>query len=493
LYIQKQKYKGENMLRMSSGTLRDRIERYSNVLVASALALSGVLPLLNAGQVNAAQLTSRKVTISSSQEDVTGVSYTFQFNTPAPGSVIQSMIFQFCDTPLGTCNLPGTDGTPTAAERMDVDQGTATAGAFTGSQATAFSDYDPAANGAGSDGACTDGEGGSGTSTMFCVTRSEGGSEAAGTKTFVVTNVTNPVIPSGNNEEIYVRISTFSGDDFTGAVDSGTVAASIVDQITVTGRVQERLVFCVFAMEDLDGSTAVTPASGGAAGEIPSDCSGAEANEDTNVDIGVIDNTSIARSPVDNSPPASLGNDRFGAAMLNTNASNGVVLTYYPTTASSGTDELRSFRVPGATCNNSGTSTVDQCFIDASSAGETFANGTERFGLQIACVINSTTGTTGSTSNLGAGGTGSGASGTYNTAYSNVDDSIADDGTDNCENVDAGYKFAWDDSGNPVTLISSSTVVDDELVKMRYGATANATTPTGTYTVASTFIATPTY
>jgi hypothetical protein len=144
---------------------------------------------------------------------------------------------------------------------------------------------------------------------------------------------------------------------------------------------------------------------------------------------------------------------------------------------------------------------LNQCFISADdTAGETFTAGTERFGMQIACVNNagrqvaSSPSAAGTTSNLGSAGSGSGTAGTFNAVYSNVDNSIADDNvTADCENSDAGQKFAWRDSGTAQALISSSTVVDDELVKMRFGATASATTPTGTYTVATTFIATPVF
>lgn len=469
-----------------NSNLREAFLRYSNGLIAFAFTVSGLMPIILSGQAEAAQMTTRKVTISDSTPDKTGVTYAFSFTTATAAS-IQSMSYQFCTTPLGTCVLPGGAG---AANKIDVSQVTANAGAFTGTNSTAFTDY------TGADaGGCTEADGGSGVATQFCATRTQPASEAAGAKTFSITSISNPTINSGNNEPVYVRIVTYSDTAFATEVDSGTVAASIVNQLTVTGRVQERLVFCVFALDDTAGSSATV---GTASGNMPDDCSASEANASTNVDIGIIDNLSISKSPVDNSPPSLIGNDRFGAAMINTNASNGVALTYYPTLATSGTNQLRAFRVAGASCNASSASVVDQCFVSASTSGEAFSAGTERFGLHIACLANSTTNSTGTTSNLGknAAGTytsGSGSGGSYNTAYSNTDNSMADDGSDDCENGDAGNKFAWDDSGTAVPLISSTTVVDDELIKMRYGATANSTTPTGAYTVSTTYIATSTF
>ena len=116
--------------------------------------------------------------------------------------------------------------------------------------------------------------------------------------------------------------------------------------------------------------------------------------------------------------------------------------------------------------------------------------------MQIACV-NTTRGTT---NNVGKTGgifvMGSGSGGSVNSAYNagNTIGTMADSG-DDCENdtVNTVHKYAWQDSGTAMAIIGSSSVIDDEMVKMRFGATANATTPTGTYTVASTFIATPTF
>ncbi len=477
------------MLRMSIGTLRERSVQSGNLLIALAFALSGLMPIILMKQASAAQLTARKVLISNSTPDATGVTYDFTFTTQS-STTIQSLSFQFCNTPLGTCVLPGTDGTPTAAEKIDVSQVTASTGGFTGTTANGFADY------TGADaGGCTEADGGSGVATQFCATRTQATPEAAGIKTFSLTGVSNPIISAGNNEPVYVRVVTYSDTAFATAVDQGTVAASIVNQLTVTGRVQERLVFCVFALDDTAGSSATV---GTAATNMPTDCTASEATASTSVDIGTIDNSTIAKSPVNNTPPTSLGNDRFAAAMLNTNATGGVALTYYPTLASSGTNELRAFRVAGASCNVSGTDITDQCFVSAATTGTGFVAGTEKFGTQIACIANSATNSTGTTANLGKNGagtytSGSGAGGSFNTAYSNTDDSMVDDGSDDCENSDIGVKFAWDASGTAVPLISSVTVVDDELVKMRYGATASATTPTGTYTVATTYIATATF
>jgi len=157
--------------------------------------------------------------------------------------------------------------------------------------------------------------------------------------------------------------------------------------------------------------------------------------------------------------------------------------------------------VAGASCNATATFIGDQCFISASdSTADDFttlqAGGTtERFGMQIVCVADAATTTAGTPSNLGTGGNGTGTGGTFNTVYANGKTTLAgiQDSTDDCENSEASNLYGWRTTGVAQALISSTTVVDDELVKLRFAAFANATTPTGTYTVASTFIATPTF
>lgn len=479
-----------NLLNFNTDSLKSLSRRVQYLLIAAVFSMAGLMPIVLQRVASAATLSSRSVSISTSQPDATGVSYLFSFTTQS-STTIQSLVFQFCDTPLGTCVLPGG---ATAPDKIDVSQVTASAGAFTGTSATAFADY------TGVDaGACTEADGGSGVATMFCATRTDATSETAGAKTFNITGISNPTIPSGNNEEVYVRVSTYSDTAFATAVDDGTVAASIVNQLTVAGRVQERLVFCVFALDDAAGSSSTV---GSAATNFPTNCSATEATASSNVDIGVVDNLSVARSPVANTPPSSLGNARFGAAMVNTNASLGVSVSYYATPATSGTNQLGAFRVAGASCNASASTLTDQCFrsaLDNTNAGTTITTGNENFGMQIVCVTNSNTTTAGTTANLGAGGNGTGSGNTFRTAYANgattlgtLEDTVA---TDDCENTEAGNLYAWNDTpaSTAQAIIGASTVVDDELIKLRFGASAEATTPTGSYTVASTFIATATF
>lgn len=446
------------------------------LITAAILAVAGLVPILTSQSVSAGQVTTRKSTISSSKSGQTGVSWQFDFTFPT-AAIVQGIIFEFCTTPLGTCTKP---------TGLDVSTGTANVSATqTFSQTPAFTEVTTATG----NGDCN--IAGTNADTKFCVDRTAGTSgtaETAAAKQITITSVTNPTLPgqASSYSTVYVRMTFYNNDTFAPGANSanivhnGTVAAAITQQLTTSGRVQERLAFCVAAIDDDDA--------------LPADCAAFPTT--TSIDLGTIDNTTAPismTSPVE--PTATNGaNDHYGIAMVNTNASGGVLIAYYPeedTIVSGGdTDQLRNFRVASADCSATTTSVTDQCFINADANGEAFVAGTERFGLQVPCKDT----TQGSTNNLGSAGTGAGTAGTYNTAYSNTDDTITSSA--DCESPtagDTGVKFAWNNSGTAAPLISSTSVVEDEIVKLRFGAVAAATTPTGLYRVTTTYIATPTF
>ncbi len=419
---------------------RKSMSRMLQIAAAGMLLTASIAQIIGFQSAEAAQMGSRKVTISDSEISATGVDYTFTFTT-ATSAAIQGVRLQFCDTPLGTCN---------AVSGVSVATADATAATQTWTNAGDIDD-----NGSLDEGDCTEA-----TNSAFeiCLERANATAEAAASKVFTLNTVTN----ADAQDTVYVRIATYSDTAFATLVDSGIVAAAMVRQLTVNGRVQERLEFCVSAIDD--------------AAALPANCTAMGSN--TTIDLGVIDNSSVKIAPQNDATPSDGANDDYGIAMINTNASSGVVLTYFPEAAATGTNELRSFRVTGATCNVSGTDVTDQCFQDATpnNTADVFAAGTERFGMVVPCVDN----TQGTTTNLT----------TVPTAYNGDDNDVTFAG--DCEN-EAETEFAWNDSATAATLASSSNVVDDEIVKLRFAATASATTPTGSYTVTTTYIATPTF
>jgi hypothetical protein len=322
--------------------------------------------------------------------------------------------------------------------------------------------------------------------TMFCVTGT-GSAGAASGATVDLSGIDNPDILTGAYISVYVRISLYSDTAYSTKVHEGTVAAAITQQITAVGRVAERLQFCAGAIAD----TAALPDScDDTVNTFPTE---------TNVDLGVIVETDTTASPVD--PAVSngnLANDRYGLLMVNTNASGGVVVQYFPEIAdqvsASDTDQLRAFRVVPTDCSATANSETDQCFVSADyTTGETFAANAEMFGMAVACINDRA-----STSNfLPANG------GTIGAGYQG-DGVFTDDVVgfvDDCENEDAlvvdNYEWGFRDDGVPDTIASTAgstvKVVDDEAIKIRFGAIASPTTPTGTYQVITTYIATPTF
>jgi hypothetical protein len=435
------------MLRMfSQSSLRTAVRNSALYIQMALLAVAGFAPLLGSGSVDAAQLTSRSVTITSSKAGQTGVSYNFQFNyaTTTP----QSVILQFCSTPLGTCTIPNSMNVSSATIGTLTNFNSGTAGSRAGS---ATND-------------CT-----APTTTMICFPVT-GASAGAGTgATIPINAVTNPTPSGSNNITVYVRISLYSNNNYTGpAVHDGTVAAAINQQLTVSGRVQEKLNFCVAAVQDTGTTDAELPASFAA-------CSALTGTNDSIVDLGVIDSGAMSQSPVPNNPPSTLGNGRYGIAMLNTNASNGTSINYYAE-ADGGTNQQRSFRVPGATCDALTTSLVDQCFQTTSDTDLNGGSPVEGFGMNIPCIID-----TGSTTSLSATAT--------------YDDEGTTTAADDCEkNVTGAKLYTWNTTASAVPIATSGTnVVDNEIVKLNFAARTATTTPTGAYTVVSTFIATPTF
>lgn len=284
---------------------------------------------------------------------------------------------------------------------------------------------------------------------VLCLTRTSATSES-GAKTLGWNTQTNPTAVAS----YFIRVVTYSDTAWATPVDSGVVAYAIVNQLTVNARIQEVLNFCV-------GTTAIDNAT-----STPgADCS---AISGTTVDIGVLDSTLINVSPVNTNG----GSNTNGIAMVRTNAQSGVTVSYFAEQETSS----GALKVVGQTC--SGSSTTDQC-INSSATQATFTAGTEAFGMTVA-------------------GTNCGSTdpASYSCAYASGTNKLDPTGqyigaAANAYGTTNG--FAWQTSGATTQIASSSTVVDDEALILKFAATPQITTPTGAYTVVSTYIATATY
>ncbi|MGI9028211.1 MAG: hypothetical protein ACR2FM_05240 [Candidatus Saccharimonadales bacterium] len=411
------------------------------------------MPIILQSQAAAGTIANRKLTIGSSVANA-NTSYNFNFDLSSTFSGnVGSVDITFCTTALGTCTTP--TGIQTSGAVLGTQTINAVAAGFTVAGTT--------------------------TGNVIQITRTPA---AAAANNPVVLNFTGIVNPNlvGNSTSYYGRITVFSDAAYTTAVDSGNVAAAIVRQITVNGRVAERLDFCVGAVTDGDAGAADTTEDASITGlNDNAICTGTFPSTST-VDIGVLDDTAVYFSPV-NTTPTNGSLDNYGLAAVKTNASNGVNVSFYvedatAVTASDG-DHLKAFRVVPTDCQavqTSGLGLTDQCFKSSVATGEAIVAGTEQFGMKVSCFYQNATFST--TTGL--------------TADANYADAATARVAD-CENDIDNANYAWNETGIADTISSSTGVVDDELIKFAFGATTSSTTPTGNYTVVSTYIATPTF
>jgi hypothetical protein len=245
------------------------------------------------------------------------------------------------------------------------------------------------------------------------------------------------------------------------------VASSTIQTLTINASVQEQLSFCV-GNTGVDNATSSVPTCSTISG--------------TSVNLGVLNNGDVNITPV---TTTNGGDDNNGLAELSTNASNGVAIEY-SAVQQSGTNHLGALRVAGATCA-SGNSNTDQCINSIGTSETTLSPGTEAFGMTIAGI---------NCSNVTAY-TCAFSTGTYNlirNANYNCTGTNVYPTTDNNQITTATTcSYAWDESGTQDTIASSSTVVGSEALILKFAATPNLVTPTGTYTAKADFVATPTY
>jgi hypothetical protein len=440
------------------------------LLLACLLVVMGVMlaPAFISGKANAAQITTRSLTISSGVPSATNVTYSFTFTIPSTAQV-QGLRFVACTTSVGT--YPG--NTCTAPTGMS--------GAGNGFSNVAFvsqSGWQGATNFAiDSTGAndCTP------SANVICANRTDTTSQTATSRTIVFNTIKNP---SSTNTAFYVGIQTYTTNNYTSIslTDNGTTASAVVQTLTTFAAVAEVLNFCV-------GSTTVNDAST----NVANDCT---AMSGTSINLGTLDTTTITTSPVTGNG----ADTKNGVAMVRSNAGNGVVVEY-DAIQQSGTNHRGTLRIGATNCDHPGSQVgypqngfdgtndfTDSCINAAGTTQNAFTAGTEEFGMTIAGVnFGSTTSYTctygtppGNTCNLKpqANYLGQGTSGSSE-AF----------GTSN--------GFAWDETGTaePIASSASSTVkqVDDEALILSYAATPSITTKFGIYQAQTDFIAVPTY
>lgn len=423
--------------------MHKRISVYSRALLgvlALGILLGGLTGLFSS-QVQAAQLTSRSLTLSTAVVSQSSVSYTFGF-TLGTTSAVQGLKFQACTTALGTCTAP--TGLSFSSRTFSTQTGWTNATNF-------------AVDATGANDCIT-------SASVICANRTQAANETAGARTIAFATITNPsgASCSGSNPNctFFIRITTYTTNNYTAGsiTDTGTVAASTTQTLTITARVLEVLNFCI-------GTTTVDDAT---------TSTGADCNSisGTTVDLGVLDSSAIAVSPVSSGTG---GNAVNGVAMLKTNASNGATVSYRAI-QQSGTNHQGALRVVGATCNVGNVNT-DQCIDSAGTTQITFTAGTEKFGMTIAGV------NCGSTTAYTC---------TFSTGTYNLTRNAQYDGT-GANTYGTTQGFAWREDGNTDQIASSTGAVDREALILKFAATPNIITPTGSYQVQGDFIVIATY
>ncbi len=443
-----------------------RIRGIRAIVLTFGVLFATVSPLFICNTAFAAngQLTNRKINLGSSEYG-RSTSYSVSFNV-ASTTDIQGIVVDFCNnSPLigSACTTTNGIQSPATGAVTVRKNGGSTVGFTVHPNSTS-------------------------TGQLILVDTTGITSLVAGDTITFSFNASNPLLGCGGSPvdkcTFYARILTYAV--YTGAIayshttpgthlDDGGVALSLAHQLTTNARVQEQLVFCV-------GTTTVDNATSNAAA-TNNDCRDISG---TTIDLGVVDSSAVYISGPSNT--AANNNGVNGIAMVRTNAVNGV-LVQYMAEQGTGSNHVGTLRVTGATCN-AGTVSTDQCFNAQGTTQGTFTAGTEKFGMTVAGVNCGTTNArtaynctyTSNDNNLKPADTGGGDPTTYRGG-----------GTSGSPTYGTGNGFAWDESGSPAKIASSSTVVDSEALILKFAATSGITTPTGSYGITSTYIATATF
>ncbi|OGL35675.1 hypothetical protein A3F65_01995 [Candidatus Saccharibacteria bacterium RIFCSPHIGHO2_12_FULL_47_16b] len=191
-----------------------RIKRLSLLLLAQVFAVTILLGGLFPVFVDAAAITNRKLTLSTSSAaaGAATTTYTFDFTVPS-ATVLQSFEVVICTTVACGATPTGFSNSSSTLSSQPVNLGDASG--WTVNTATAG---------------------------KLRIKKTGNVAAPTGSQTVVFGNVQNPTTA---NQTFFGKINTYSDDAWTTLVDSGIVAASTATQISLTGVMNETLVFCV--------------------------------------------------------------------------------------------------------------------------------------------------------------------------------------------------------------------------------------------------------
>ncbi len=221
----------KNNARQYLGMVESLVNKKTIAIIA-VIALAVVMALPT--NVWAAQITSRKFTLSNSNGAASGVSYTFNSAALPTTTAVRSVQALACTTASGSCT------TPSGFTALNANLTSQPAGLGT---ATSWTDDSTAA--------------------ALRITHASNVTSSSGAVTIIWDTVTNP---TADNATFYLRTTTYSDAAYTTALDSGVVAVSTAEQIVVSASVDETLTFCTgtsgITTSSCSGATGSTVALG---------------------------------------------------------------------------------------------------------------------------------------------------------------------------------------------------------------------------------------
>lgn len=193
---------------MDKNSSQNRLYKVSRIFAAVFVSLAWLMAMAP-NNASAAIITGRVLTLGSAVGGAS-TSYTFAFTVPTTGTIVKSVAADICTTAEGTCTMPS-DFSNTVSTLSSV-------------------------SGLGDAGWTIN------TSTLGSIRIKNTGNTTtpSGSQSIVINSVTNP---STNVDNFFARITTYSDDAWTTAIDTGTVSASVAKQNTVTVDISEVLTF----------------------------------------------------------------------------------------------------------------------------------------------------------------------------------------------------------------------------------------------------------
>lgn len=237
-------------------------------LQIAVLLLASLVPaVITTKRADAAQLLNRELKLSSSAAgtltDGQDVTYEFHFDY-ASTSNVGSVEFDFCS------NTPIIGDSCTAPTGFDVNEG----GGLSLDNQTNETGFTIHAN--------TD-------TNTICITRTAEAVTASVDSEYEFSGIDNP---DATNTSFYARLRTRASTDCTGAeTDSGGIAVSTANQLTITAKVQESLTFCIYTGANCAaGGSSITIGDSNGVLSTTDDYHNADADFDvaTNASAGVI-------------------------------------------------------------------------------------------------------------------------------------------------------------------------------------------------------------